>query len=78
VRPLNRCFPAHCQDHYPPRRRPEVGSAMRAAFESALRRRVDDYPSGKIVLPTCRRADVAEVKKILCALDLARRAGGRR
>jgi hypothetical protein len=53
------------QRHTPPE---QENSALRAAFERALKRRITDRPEGEVVLPT-GTADVTEVAQVLRALD---------
>jgi hypothetical protein len=56
--------------------RPEE-APMGAALLEALRRRVVRDPTGRIILPT-GRVNVADVARVLTALDRARRTEGRR
>ncbi len=57
-------------------RRDRDGGVLKDAFIAALRDRVARDPSGTITLPV-GRVDVAEVARVLVALDRARHTGGR-
>jgi hypothetical protein len=54
----------------------EKSAAMRQAFLRALKHRVDTRPTGTVTLPTGAAA-VAEIKKVLAAIEHARKSGGR-